>query len=170
MVRTAHLREMHPWPLIQPAGWWPRFMSAFVDLSVLVAIWILSGLLIWIWIGTLQETPDLLGVFLQNPKMLIGASLLWIVAPGLAGWGYFVLLRAACGQTLGEALWGLSVVRDDGTTLNLGDALLREIGAVFSFVPLGAGYWWSLLNAQGRTWHGLLSRTRVVEAWPRFYT
>jgi uncharacterized RDD family membrane protein YckC len=143
-------------------------MSAVVDLTLLGGHWFLSGVLLWIWVGALCETSSLLGLCLRKPEIVAGASLIWTVTSGLTGWGYFTLLRAACGRTLGEALWGLRVVREDGTPPGPGDALRRGIGAVLSLIPLGAGYWWTLLDRQGRTWHGVVSHTRVVGTWPPY--
>jgi uncharacterized RDD family membrane protein YckC len=170
MQQGYDFREMHPWPLLQPARRWSRLMSAVVDLGLLCCVWVLTGVLVGLCIGALYESSDLLTLFLQDLKMFVGALFIWIFLPCLAGWGYYTLLRAACGHTLGELLWGLRVVREDGTPINLGDVLLRGIWAIFSLIPMGAGYWWSLLNRQSRTWHGLMSGTRVVETWPAFFT
>jgi uncharacterized RDD family membrane protein YckC len=66
------------------------------------------------------------------------------------------------GQTLGMASWRLRVERDDGALLTWGDTVKRLAAALLSWLPLGLGYFWILLDREGRAWHDRLSRTRVV--------
>ena len=66
------------------------------------------------------------------------------------------------GQTLGMASWRLRVEREDGARLTWGDTLKRLAAAVLSWLPLGLGYLWILVDRDRRAWHDRLSRTRVV--------
>jgi uncharacterized RDD family membrane protein YckC len=66
------------------------------------------------------------------------------------------------GQTLGMASWRLKVEREDGTRLTWGDTVKRLSAAVLSWLPLGLGYLWILVDRDRRAWHDRLSRTRVV--------
>ena len=66
------------------------------------------------------------------------------------------------GQTLGMASWRLRVEREDGALLTWGDTVKRLAAALLSWLPLGLGYLWILLDREGRAWHDRLSRTRVV--------
>jgi uncharacterized RDD family membrane protein YckC len=66
------------------------------------------------------------------------------------------------GQTLGMASWRLRVEREDGSLLTWGDTVKRLAAALLSWLPLGLGYFWILLDREGRAWHDRLSRTRVV--------
>lgn len=66
------------------------------------------------------------------------------------------------GQTLGMAAWRLRVERDDGALLTWPDAVRRLAACVLSWLPLGLGYLWLLVDPGRRTWHDRLSRTRVV--------
>ena len=76
--------------------------------------------------------------------------------------GFNGLFWTRSGQTLGMASWRLRVEREDGRLLGWGDVLQRLAWAVVSLLPLGLGYLWVLFDAQSRTWHDRLSRTRVV--------
>jgi uncharacterized RDD family membrane protein YckC len=41
-------------------------------------------------------------------------------------------------------------------------AFLRFFVALASLAVFGAGFWWALVDAQGRTWHDMAARTRAV--------
>jgi uncharacterized RDD family membrane protein YckC len=65
------------------------------------------------------------------------------------------------GQTLGMRAWKIRVVRDDGTALDWGDAVLRFAAAWLAALPAGLGYWWCLFDADKRCWHDRLTHTHV---------
>jgi uncharacterized RDD family membrane protein YckC len=88
-------------------------------------------------------------------------------------WAYRALLLAATvgffgaswtrgGQTLGMASWRLRVLREDGGTLTWADTVRRLAAAALSWLALGLGWLWLLVDPARRTWHDRLSRTRVV--------
>jgi len=60
------------------------------------------------------------------------------------------------------ASWRLRVEREDGAPLTWGDAVRRLAAAAQSWLPLGLGYLWILVDRDRRAWHDRLSRTRVV--------
>jgi uncharacterized RDD family membrane protein YckC len=76
--------------------------------------------------------------------------------------GFFTLFWLKDGQTLGMQAWRVKLVRFDGGRPNLGNALLRCLGAALSASCLGAGYLWCLVDRRGRYWHDYLSRTELV--------
>jgi uncharacterized RDD family membrane protein YckC len=95
---------------------------------------------------------------LANPVLewVYRATLLLLVA------GFFGVFWTRRGQTLGMASWRLRVEREDGTPLTWGDALRRLAAAALSWLPLGLGYLWILVDRDRRAWHDRLSRTRIV--------
>ena len=76
--------------------------------------------------------------------------------------GFFGVFWTRRGQTLGMASWRLRVEREDGAPLTWGDAVRRLAAAALSWLPLGLGYLWILVDRDRRAWHDRLSRTRVV--------
>lgn len=66
------------------------------------------------------------------------------------------------GQTLGMQAWKIKVQRRDGARMTWLRALLRFCAAFVSWLPLGLGYWWLLVDRDGLTWHDRLSGTAVV--------
>ena len=76
--------------------------------------------------------------------------------------GYYGIFWTRRGQTLGMASWHLQIERDDGATLDWRDTTLRLAAAVLSWLPLGLGYLWIVIDPQHRAWHDRLSRTRIL--------
>jgi uncharacterized RDD family membrane protein YckC len=109
---------------------------------------------------------DLLEFLFRRPWEVLGAVGLWGLAMGVLSWSYFVLLRAACGRTLGEAVWGVRVVGEGGENASVAQCVCRGAGALVSLLPLGAGFWWAFAGRQGRSWHERWSRTRSARNWP----
>ena len=76
--------------------------------------------------------------------------------------GFFGIFWTRRGQTLGMASWRVRVEREDGALLDWSDTLRRLAAALLSWLPLGLGFLWVLVDPQRRAWHDRLSRTRVV--------
>lgn len=66
------------------------------------------------------------------------------------------------GQTLGMRSWRIRVVRADGAALRLSDGVRRWLAALLSWLPLGLGFLWSLVDSGRLAWHDRLSGTRLV--------
>ncbi|MCZ6711971.1 MAG: RDD family protein [Gammaproteobacteria bacterium] len=79
---------------------------------------------------------------------------------------FFAYFWVARGQTLGMLAWRVHLVSVAGTgsksKITLKQAQLRFVGALASFLTLGVGYLWILVDAKGRAWPDLLSKTRVL--------
>jgi uncharacterized RDD family membrane protein YckC len=76
--------------------------------------------------------------------------------------GFYGIFWTRRGATLGMASWRLRVERRDGALLTWRDTLARVGAAVLSCLALGLGWVWCVVDRDGRTWHDILSRTRVV--------
>ena len=73
----------------------------------------------------------------------------------------FFILGAKSGQTLGMQAWRIQLVDEQGQPVGVRQGLTRCAAALLSLLPLGLGYWWSLLDVDGRSWHDRLSRSRL---------
>jgi uncharacterized RDD family membrane protein YckC len=76
--------------------------------------------------------------------------------------GFFGIFWTRGGQTLGMAAWRLRVEREDGRALTWADTARRLAAAALSWLALGLGWLWILVDPQRRAWHDRLSGTRVV--------
>lgn len=66
------------------------------------------------------------------------------------------------GQTLGMRAWRVRVQGHDGGPITWMQALLRFLAAILSWAILGAGFLWSLVDREGRTWHDIYSESVLV--------
>lgn len=78
---------------------------------------------------------------------------------------YFAVFWNLGGQTPGQYLMGVRVVRVDGKRLNFGRALIRWVGLIVSLFPLGLGYFWCLWDDRRQIFADKMARTVVVYAW-----
>ena len=139
-------------PDFRSAGLLRRLAALFYDALLIVAVLIIvTGLVLVVTRGRpiAAESP---GWWMLGYRVLL-------VAVGCA---YFGLFWTRGGQTLGMLAWKIRVVRDNGTPLRWRDAGLRLAAAVLSWLPVGLGYLWILVDRDRLTWHDRLSATRVV--------
>ena len=74
---------------------------------------------------------------------------------------FFVGFWGWRGRTLGMQSWGLQLELPDGSAPGIGQASLRFVAALLSWLPAGLGFWWQLLDRDGLSWHDRLSGTRL---------
>lgn len=85
-----------------------------------------------------------LNVFGLAPLVTLhGQSWLWFVTAALTWAGYAAFFEAVRGQTLGKAIAGIVVVREDGRSVGLREAVVRNVvrvvdGLLYYFVGLMA--------------------------------
>lgn len=95
------------------------------------------------------------GNWLYRAYLLLGAFL------------FFAGFWTHGGQTLGMRAWRIKVQQSNGQMITWPQALLRFGFALVSWLPLGAGFWWALVDKQGKAWHDRLSATEIVLASPK---
>jgi uncharacterized RDD family membrane protein YckC len=117
--------------------------------AVLVLVGVLGAVLGW-------ELPGLV----RGLAAAFGASLplLWMVLNAV--------MWAVAGRTPGQALFGLRVLRTDGTPVRFGRACVRSLCYLFSFILL-VGCLWILVDRRRQAWHDKLAGTIVVYDWRR---
>ena len=76
--------------------------------------------------------------------------------------GYFAWPWLRCGQTLGMTAWRIQLQTTDGKPLSWQHVSKRFLMAGVSWLVLGIGFFWVLVDKQHRTWHDLASHTRLV--------
>ncbi len=67
------------------------------------------------------------------------------------------------GQTLGMRAWKIKVVTDDGSPFQWPHAFFRYVGALFSWMALGVGFWIAIFDPNKLTWHDRFSRTHLAK-------
>jgi uncharacterized RDD family membrane protein YckC len=92
---------------------------------------------------------------------ILDANLVQLIALTaiVAFFSYFWLKN---GQTLSMQAWRIKLVNSSAGPIRFHQSVIRALAAVLSIACLGAGYWWCLFDAKGKTWHDHLSRTELV--------
>ena len=58
--------------------------------------------------------------------------------------------------------WNLYLIKPNGKFINWKIAAVRYTAALFSWMPLGLGFTWILLNKQKLAWHDMISNTQII--------
>lgn len=96
--------------------------------------------------------------FSSHPGVMGAGYLLWWVL-------YFTYPMAMSGKTLGMAIFGIRVVRRDGSVLNARRALLRVVTFPLGFLTLGIGFLGIVFGREHRAIYDRIADTAVVYAW-----
>ena len=88
---------------------------------------------------------------------------IWVII-AYAVWAfiYFAYSWAASGRTAGMTLFGVRVVRDDGTDVSGRRAVVRTLSLPLSFLFLGLGFTGILLGDRRRALHDVIAGTAVI--------
>jgi uncharacterized RDD family membrane protein YckC len=78
---------------------------------------------------------------------------------GVVGW-------TLNGQTVGNLVMGVRVVRADGGRVSFSRAATRMLGAYLSGLLLFLGFFWVIFDKRRQGWHDKLAGTVVVYDWP----
>jgi len=142
-----------------PATLARRLAAAAYDLILLVALLMFAtalyklGQVLWYGEAHLRALSEAGALDHDQWLSLLLASL---------SFAFFACFWTRAGQTLGMQAWGIRVQSADGSPLGLGQAALRFVLAIVSWLCLGIGWWWMLFDRRQRTWHDLGSRSQVV--------
>jgi Mce-associated membrane protein len=128
------------------AGWHIRAAAFAVDVLPGVAV-VATMALVW------------LAVPPQGLWWWVSISVLVFAA--LATMVNRAVLPAVVGWSLGRALLGISVVRNDGTAVGVGRLLLRELAHLLDTLSVCVGWLWPLRDSRRRTFADLLVGTEV---------
>lgn len=116
-------------------GFWPRVGAYLLDGLIILAIQIILGLL-----------------RLSGLGILVGII-------------YFIYFwTQKNGQTLGDKVLGIRVVREDGKPIDITTGVIRYIGYIVSSLVIGLGFLWVIWDAKKQGWHDKIASTIVVKA------
>jgi uncharacterized RDD family membrane protein YckC len=125
--------------------------ALFYDLLVLIAIWMFAAALVLLMFGgevDVANQPPLYHAVLQ--AVLLGLTAI-----------YFVISWSRGGQTIGMRAWRVRIVDASGRSPDARRSLFRFALALVSLIA-AFGFIWCLFDAQGRAWHDVMAKTRMV--------
>jgi len=136
------------------AGFTRRFLSFLIDLSLIILI---------------SFVTLIFGLFAAGYDPVKGIiNLSYIIVPvyiilTLLASTYLLFLHAYSGKTIGKLIFGIRVVKEDGSGISLSDSFVRWIGYYLSALPLFYGYFSALFDHNYQTWHDKLSKSFVIK-------
>ena len=132
-----------------PAGFFKRAFAFFYDLLLMAAMYfIIGGVAVAINGG---EKIPLLWSLLISTAIFPGCIL-----------AFYYWFWKRCGQTLGMQAWRLKLIADNPpVTFKL--VSIRYIASILGLACAGIGFFWMIIDSQGRTWHDIASRSRIVQ-------
>jgi uncharacterized RDD family membrane protein YckC len=137
-----------PAPGMEFAGPGERLVGYIVDIIIIglvVALFAIIGTALLVTLPILSILPWLAVIFVP----LI----------------YFPYFWSKSGQTPGQKMMGIKVVRDaDGGPVSMGSAILRLLGYWVSGFVFYLGYIWIFVDKRKRGWFDLIAGTVVVKA------
>lgn len=152
------------WVGLPLASWGSRVGAAVLDgLILTVPVVILVGIVV----GIFAAGSDIGGVVV---------AIIAVLAYGIAALFYAPVLMARegahNGQTWGKQIVGITVVRDEGQTVSMSFAFLREfvvknllfgwVGSFLLYIPTLLDYLWPLWDDENRCLHDMIVSTHVV--------
>ena len=134
-------------PSVRPAGFFRRFFALFTDYLILG---ILSDLISMSYHAGAGSSFRMMRI-----NLFFGVSSVLALI-------YFTVLIGESGQTLGKKLFGVRVIRTDGTPVSYGRALGRALGYYLSSLFFSMGFIWAAFDRRNQTWHDKLVDTLVI--------
>jgi uncharacterized RDD family membrane protein YckC len=137
----------------QYAGLVTRTLAFAIDIAIIDAAALVTGGIVALGLSALK-LPDEVKTVLAA----VGAALALVW-----GIGYFAWFWSAAGQTPGDRVLGLQVLRaDTGRPIHMGRAIARVGALVLSAIPFCAGFVMILFDDRRRALHDRLVGTVVV--------
>jgi len=141
-------------------GFGPRLLAALIDGAMVGFLSFMLAFLI-----------GLVAIFANMINTGQGSSaleLLTVLSLLIFSIIYYIGFWSSDGQTMGNTVVGLKVVRTDGSRLSASRALLRYIGYIINAILFSIGFMWAAFDPKRQGWHDKLADTLVVYAETEF--
>ncbi|MDO6681450.1 MULTISPECIES: RDD family protein [unclassified Oceanobacter] len=129
-----------------------RLAALSYDGLVLLALYIVTGFVL-VGIATAANDGQPPGAFPAS----VNLSVMFCIS-----FFYFSSSWRRGGQSIGMKAWRLKLITEDAKPVKLSHCMLRTGIGFFSLAVFGLGFFWSLLDTRGRSWHDMASLTRIV--------
>ena len=139
--------QVKPLPTAKPGGLLRNIAAMIYDALIVVALWMVATALAML--AGFRELD-----IVDDPLYALYLLLVWCL--------YLTWFWHKGGMTVGMRAWRIRIVGEDGRLPGWGPCLGRFCASLLSSALLGLGFIWSMLDPQKRSWHDILSRTRLV--------
>lgn len=141
-----------------PAPLWRRLAAMAYDSVLVVSIWMVVAFIVLSFFGIDNaRTVDGDTVTLDPVyKNVLFAVMMF------SAWVFFAWFWTHSGQTLGMQAWRIKVQNRDGSSISVGQTVVRFFAAIPAFLLLGLGYFYMWWDPASETLHDKLSKSVVV--------
>ncbi len=131
------------YPTTEKIGFWKRVLATIID-GIIVGI-----------------VANIITAIVFGGDQIRGGGLNLLI-----GVAYYVYYWSSYGhgQTLGDKVLSIRVVKTDGSELTLTDGLIRYVGLLLSYFVFFIGVIWVAFDANKQGWHDKIAGTYVVKA------
>jgi uncharacterized RDD family membrane protein YckC len=136
-------------PSGEPCGLLRRLAVILYDSAIVLALLMLATLFAML-VGLGQKTA------LKDPGFTLYLLIIWYL--------YLTWCWHKGGMTVGMRAWRVRIENSNGLNPGWGKATVRFLASLVSAAALGIGFLWSLGDSRKRTWHDILSGTRLVRS------
>ncbi len=136
-----------PIPAAKPGGLLRNLVAMLYDSLIVIALWMVATAL-----AMLAGFRELNVV--GDPLFALYLLLVWCL--------YLTWFWHKGGMTVGMRAWRIRIVREDGSLPGWAPCLGRFAASLLSAAALGLGFLWSIFDPLKRSWHDILSGTRLV--------
>jgi uncharacterized RDD family membrane protein YckC len=114
--------------------------------------------------GTMKDEGQMKysGFWIRLGAWIIDVVLLSIISWGIVNVAYFIGFWAWRGQTLGQLVANIQVVRTDGKPVDLRTAVLRFLGYIVCALTLGIGFLIIAFDRRKQGLHDKIANTYVI--------
>lgn len=144
----------------EPIGLFKRLMVIVYDLLLLIAVLMMTGIPVAAIMTFVLNDGNAITEdhpFYVTSQFIILSILLCV---SLLFYGWFWTHK---GQTLGMKTWRVQLVTSDSDPLDWNKVTIRFLVALLSWSIFGLGFIWSLFDKEKRTWHDILSATKLIQ-------
>jgi len=140
--------------LNQPVGFFKRLIVIVYDIFLLAAVVFIAEIIpLALNQGeAIGEQNGFIIHYILHPLYLLSVCFTFLAWFWMHG-----------GQTLGMKTWRVQLISMDGTQIDWKKSAIRFIGAIISWLVFGLGFFWSLFDKDKRTWHDMLSGTKLIQ-------
>src|SRR2546428_12746755 len=133
----------------QKAGFWTKTLESRCDFALRFFAYLIDAVLLTI-------VTYILGLVLRDA----GGFVSFVI-----NIAYFVYFWSSMGggQTPGMRVFGLRVIRTDGSALTITQALIRWVGLFVSILVIFIGVIWVAFDPNKQGWHDKIASTYVVK-------
>lgn len=149
---------------LAPVGIFRRLAAMFYDFILCIALMMVTVGVYMIFANLIlgADTYKAMNDSGQSVHDPLLSSILFITL-----YIFFGFFWTKSGQTLGMQVWHIRVQNKNGVSISWMQALLRFLMGTVSWIALGLGHLWPLVDQEKRSWQCIFSETELVRIPPK---